>query len=422
MAGMCYGVNIAETEATTPVEPSSEAARRRRMEIHQFRFVPTDVAVAPSLQENGRKRHKVEKVVESKRQKLETSVTISLSPALVVSDEKKLAEIEKESETEVVDLSESGPQSVNIEPEVAFDFPKFGMTSVCGRRRDMEDAVAIHPSFCKENSESSSSLHFFGVYDGHGCSHVAMKCKDRMHEIVKNEVEKGEAPWKETMIQSFSLMDKEVVDYSSGSSASGSDCRCELQTPQCDAVGSTAVVAVVTPEKIIVSNCGDSRAVLCRNGVAIPLSVDHKPDRPDELNRIQEAGGRVIYWDGARVLGVLAMSRAIGDNYLKPYVISEPEVTITERTDEDECLILASDGLWDVVSNETACGVARMCLQSRRPPSPTCSPGSDITVTGAGESSDQACLDASILLTKLALARRSSDNVSVVVVDLRKDL
>lgn len=111
-----------------------------------------------------------------------------------------------------------------------------------------------------------------------------------------------------------------------------------------------------------------------------------------------------------------------GDNYLKPYVISEPEVTITERTDEDECLILASDGLWDVVSNETACGVARMCLQSRRPPSPAGSPGNDITVTGAGESSDKACSDASILLTKLALARRSTDNVSVVVVDLRRDL
>lgn len=105
-----------------------------------------------------------------------------------------------------------------------------------------------------------------------------MKCKDRMHEIVKTEIEKEETPWKEAMIQSFSLMDKEVVNFSTGgsSSASGSDCRCELQTPQCDAVGSTAVVAVVTPDKIVVSNCGDSRAVLCRNGVAVPLSVDHK--------------------------------------------------------------------------------------------------------------------------------------------------
>lgn len=423
MAGMCCGVHIAETEAPISVEPSSEASRRRRMEIRQFRFVPTDVAASvATVQENGRKRQRVEKVVvDSKRQKLETSVTISLSPAPAAA-----VVLLPEKETEGPDLlSESGTQLANIEAAeevVPSDLPKFGTTSVCGRRRDMEDAVAVHPSFCKENSEDSSNLHFFGVYDGHGCSHVAMKCKDRMHEIVKNEVEKGESPWKETMIQSFSQMDKEVEDHSSGLGASASDCRCELQTPQCDAVGSTAVVAVVAPDKIIVSNCGDSRAVLCRNGIAVPLSVDHKPDRPDELNRIQEAGGRVIYWDGARVLGVLAMSRAIGDNYLKPYVISEPEVTITERSDEDECLILASDGLWDVVSNETACGVARMCLQSRKPPSPASSPGNDITVTGAGESSDQACSDASILLTKLALARRSTDNVSVVVVDLRKDL
>ncbi|KAM3344970.1 protein phosphatase 2C 37 [Capsicum galapagoense] len=419
MAGMCCGVNIAETEAATPVETSLEAARRRRMEIHQFRFVPAPTDTSVAVQEHGRKRQRAEKGVtttEMKRQKLESTVTISLSTSpVVVSDEKEV----------VPDLSESGTTQLGyMENEVVSDdLPKFGMTSVCGRRRDMEDAVAIHPSFTKENSETSRNLHFYGVYDGHGCSHVAMKCKDRMHEIVKDEVEKGGIDWKEAMIQSFSLMDKEVVDFSSGSgssSVSASNCRCELQTPQCDAVGSTAVVAVVTPDKIIVSNCGDSRAVLCRNGVAIPLSVDHKPDRPDELNRIQEAGGRVIYWDGARVLGVLAMSRAIGDNYLKPYVISEPEVTITDRTAEDECLILASDGLWDVVSNETACGVARMCLQSSRPSSPASSPENDITVTSAGESSDVACSDASILLTKLALARRSTDNVSVVVVDLRK--
>lgn len=105
-----------------------------------------------------------------------------------------------------------------------------------------------------------------------------MKCKDRMHDIVKNEVESaGEATWKEMMTRSFTKMDKEVVEYSrGGGGAPTADCRCELQTPQCDAVGSTAVVAVVTPNEIIVSNCGDSRAVLCRNGVAIPLSTDHK--------------------------------------------------------------------------------------------------------------------------------------------------
>lgn len=108
---------------------------------------------------------------------------------------------------------------------------------------------------------------------------------------------------------------------------------------------------------------------------------------------------------------------------MKPFVIPEPEVTVTDRTVEDECLILASDGLWDVVSNEIACGVARMCLQAQKPPSPPQSPGSEANLDSvSGESSDKACSDASILLTKLALARNSTDNVSVVVVNLRRGL
>ncbi|XP_019151203.1 PREDICTED: protein phosphatase 2C 37-like [Ipomoea nil] len=387
MATKCGG----ETETSTPVEPSSEGARRRRMEIHQFRFVAADVTVAPPS-ENGRKRKRVE---------------VSPVYAEGESEEKKVVKKNKDS---------GSPESVVFGGVT--DEARFGITSVCGRRREMEDAVAIRPFFSRKPDGNSNDLHFFGVYDGHGCSHVAVKCRDRMHEIVKGELERGgESTWQETMSRSFSKMDQEVADLPTG--AARSSCRCELKSLHCDA-GSTAVVAVVTPENIVVSNCGDSRAVLCRNGVAVPLSVDHKPDRPDELKRIQDAGGYVINWDVPRVGGLLAMSRAIGDSYLKPYVTSEPEVTVTERTGDDECLILASDGLWDVVSNETACNVARMCLKNAKPPSPSRSPGSDVTVTATGDSSDDACSDASILLTKLALARHSTDNVSVVVVDLRR--
>ncbi|GFP86364.1 protein phosphatase 2c 37 [Phtheirospermum japonicum] len=413
MAGMCCGVNMGETETSSPVVPSSRSARRRRMEIHQFNFLPTDSAVAPPSEGGGvgRKRRRMDAVVPSVVPHRESANAAQ-----------KCQGVEKQKDiSNQLSGGEIAPPSGSL--GAASEFPKFGLTSVCGRRRDMEDAVAILPSFCGGDQKSPAGLHFFGVYDGHGCSHVAAKCRDRMHEIVKDEIHNGgSSSWQQTMSQSFSKMDKEAGECCRGAEngACATACRCELQTPQCDAVGSTAVVAVVTPDKIVVSNCGDSRAVLCRKGVAIPLSVDHKPDRPDELNRIQEAGGRVIYWDGPRVLGVLAMSRAIGDNYLKPYVISEPEVTVTERTAEDECLILASDGLWDVVSNETACGVARMCLKFRKPPSPPRSPGNEIKVTAAGESSDQACSDASILLTKLALARHTADNVSVVVVDLRR--
>lgn len=103
---------------------------------------------------------------------------------------------------------------------------------------------------------------------------------------------------------------------------------------------------------------------------------------------------------------------AAGDNYLKPFVISKPEVTVTERREGDECLILASDGLWDVVTNETACEIVRMVLRGSRPPE------GDSGRSG----STKACADAAMLLTKLALARQSADNVSVVVVDLRRKL
>lgn len=388
------------------------------MELRPFKFV-ADVAVPPTL----------------KRQKLDLFASTSLRDCnnaienfggSELNNQANLDQECKDDSNKTVDQESANTAPLKAEVEVVAEkpeCPKFGMTSVCGRRRDMEDAVSIHPSFCESNQQISPGIHFFGVFDGHGCSHVAMKCRDRFHEIVRDELQSSNGEtveWKGLMEVCFDKMDKEVKAWTEKrENAKKSNCRCELRTPQCDAVGSTAVIAIVTPDKIIVANCGDSRAVLCRNGATIPLSSDHKPDRPDELLRIEAAGGRVIYWDSPRVLGMLAMSRAIGDNYLKPYVISEPEVTITERTSSDECLILASDGLWDVITNETAGGVARMCLRAQRPPS---LPGSKEAITsGANEGSDKACSDATILLTKLALARHSTDNVSVVVVDLNRN-
>ena len=378
----------------------SRAARRRRMEIRRHRLVAERGA-----EEVSRKRRKL-------------------------------------------DEESSSTDEEEIEPA------KYGVTSVCGRRRDMEDAVSIRPEFLPGH-------HFFGVFDGHGCSHVATSCGERMHEIVVEEAGGARSSgsddadrWMGVMERSFARMDAEAV--SSRSRASGAPtCRCELQLPKCDHVGSTAVVAVVGPRHLVVANCGDSRAVIGRGGAAIPLSSDHKPDRPDELERIQAAGGRVIFWDGARVFGVLAMSRAIGDSYLKPFVIPDPEVRVLERKDgDDEFLILASDGLWDVVSNEVACHVVRSCVRSkakrrggRSSPTSNLSPRqSSGSGSGSGSSSgdeaqndgggcadarsesdeesgeevDEACAEAAILLTKLAIARQSSDNVSVVVVNLRR--
>ncbi|KAL0908103.1 hypothetical protein M5K25_022574 [Dendrobium thyrsiflorum] len=133
-----------------------------------------------------------------------------------------------------------------------------------------------------------------------------------------------------------------------------------------------------------------------------------QPNRPDELERVEAAGGRVINWDGYRILGVLSTSRSIGDYYLKPYVTAEPEITMTERNEKDEFLILASDGLWDVISSEVACRITRQCLSGQA------AKLFPHMVNG------QSATEAANLLAELAMSQGSRDNISIIVVQLSK--
>lgn len=85
---------------------------------------------------------------------------------------------------------------------------------------------------------------------------------------------------------------------------------CGFAQPGSDS-GCTAVVALLVGSQLYVANAGDSRCVLCRDGQAVELSFDHKPEDEPERERIQNAGGRVTC-DG-RVNGGLNLSRAIGE-------------------------------------------------------------------------------------------------------------
>ncbi|KAI7757870.1 hypothetical protein M8C21_026788 [Ambrosia artemisiifolia] len=316
--------------------------------------------------------------------------------------------------------------------------PLFGFHSVCGRRAEMEDAVVSVPTFTKipvkmlvgdrvingiNSNLNDLTAHFFGVYDGHGGCQVANYCRDRLHmaleeeiKVTKQELIKGttnetvQVQWEKTFINCFKKVDDEVGGKTSGI-IDGSNAISEPVAPE--TVGSTAVVALICASHVIVANCGDSRAVLYRGKEAIALSSDHKPNREDEYARIEAAGGKVIQWNGHRVFGVLAMSRSIGDGYLKPSIIPDPEVTFTPRARDDECLILASDGLWDVISNQEACEVAkkRILIWHKK------NGGSPIE-RGAG-GTDLAAQAAADYLTMLALQKGSKDNVSVIVVDLK---
>ncbi|XVF09731.1 hypothetical protein REPUB_Repub07fG0120600 [Reevesia pubescens] len=206
--------------------------------------------------------------------------------------------------------------------------PVFGTMSISGRSRDMEDAISVRTSLCQPNVNLKRPVHFFAVYDGHGGPHVAALCREKMHVFVEEELmrvnctgesecgrnsnsqgEGHEGSWRRVMKRSFERMD-EVATSTCACGSVGHQCGCH--PIEVALGGSTAVVAVLTPEHIVVANCGDSRAVLCRDGKAVPLSFDHKPDRSDELARIEAAGGRVVFVNGARVEGILAMSRAIG--------------------------------------------------------------------------------------------------------------
>ncbi|XP_076952562.1 putative protein phosphatase 2C 8 [Bidens hawaiensis] len=279
------------------------------------------------------------------------------------------------------------------------EFPQH--SCVIGRRREMEDAVSVELGFVNDNNDNNSrKFDFYGVYDGHGGSRVANGCRERLHKVLAAEMAVGSGrvagfDWETLMVESFEKMDEEVNELEFVGS-----------------VGSTATVVVVGEDVIVVANCGDSRAVLSRGGAAVPLSNDHKPDRPDELERIERSGGTVINWNGQRVMGVLATSRSIGDRHLNPYVIPKPEVTVNKREDGDEFMILASDGLWDVISNDLACHVVRKCIDGRIS---TCRRRSQQL-----NDNQYRMTNAATVLTELAMARGSKDNISVIVVNLKR--
>ncbi|XP_059456344.1 protein phosphatase 2C 16-like [Corylus avellana] len=317
--------------------------------------------------------------------------------------------------------------------------PLWGSVSICGKRPEMEDAIAAVPRFMKipikmligdrvidgmNQSLTHVTSHFFAVYDGHGGSQVANYCRERIHlalaeviGVTKDNLNNGrmeanqQLQWEKAFTSCFHKVDDEVGGNVGRSDNESNGDASEPVAPE--TVGSTAVVALICSSHIIVSNCGDSRAVLCRGKEAMALSIDHKPNREDEYARIEASGGKVIQWNGHRVLGVLAMSRSIGDRYLKPWIIPEPEVMFLPRARDDECLILASDGLWDVMSNEEACEVARRRILLWHKKNGVAS------LVERGTGIDPAAQAAADYLSMLALQKGSKDNISVIVVDLK---
>ncbi len=243
-----------------------------------------------------------------------------------------------------------------------------GASSLQGRRPTQED-----------RHHADDALGFYAVYDGHGGPRAAEYAAQHMH----NHMQASPA-WKArdasaAITDAFEATERDFLALAEREGLSD---------------GTTALVALVSlaESRLTVGHVGDSRGVISRGGTAVAITQDHKPELASERRRIESLGGFVSHVGCWRTMGILAMSRAIGDLFLKPYVSAEPEVRSIAIDEKDEFVVLASDGIFDVFDNEQ---VVRIAAVGRSPQ------------------------EAAELLTESAIVAGSLDNVTAVVVALK---
>ncbi|XP_041120213.1 integrin-linked kinase-associated serine/threonine phosphatase 2C isoform X2 [Polyodon spathula] len=223
-----------------------------------------------------------------------------------------------------------------------------------GEREDMQDAHVLLNDFSAEVSPlpaSVSRLSYFAVFDGHGGARASRFAAQNLHlnlarKFPKGDVSNMEKMVKKSLLDSFKQTDDDFLKHASSQKPAWKD-------------GSTATCVLVVDDVLFIANLGDSRAVLCRASgedskkmSTLALSKEHNPTQYEERIRIQRAGGTVR--DG-RVLGVLEVSRSLGDGqYKRCGVISTPHLRRCQLTPNDRFLLLACDGLFKVFSPEEA--------------------------------------------------------------------
>lgn len=252
---------------------------------------------------------------------------------------------------------------------------RWGVSCMQGWRPTMEDA---HIAECGGLSGPGAGdedvwrdVAAFAVLDGHGGSQVAdFVSQHFVEELVKADPENPSSSSEACLTSTFHKMDEMLRQPAA---------QAELRQLTKDdervrgdishRAGCTAVVALVTARDVVVAHAGDSRAVLCRDGEAVSITADHKPENKEERARIKQAGGCVLRSEYGtsvqhRVNGGLNVSRAIGDLEYKrgrtlrhdqQMVCSTPDVRRVARRADDEFLLLACDGIWDVLTNQEAC-------------------------------------------------------------------
>jgi len=220
--------------------------------------------------------------------------------------------------------------------------------SLQGKRESNEDQHSTILNLNKDNKEMNN-INFLGVYDGHGGKTVSKYLKENLPiyfiKKFKKNIYLKQDMFSKHVNNVYNLIQNNLKDN---------------HPRAVNYCGSTSCITIHCIDKenesfLWIINVGDSRAVLSNeNNIAIPLSKDHKPNSPEERVRIENLGGKIIY-DGAdwRIKN-LSLSRAFGDIECTPYVTHLPQIYCRKLSKGDKFLILACDGLWDVLSNQDA--------------------------------------------------------------------
>lgn len=281
---------------------------------------------------------------------------------------------------------------------------RFGVAADQGKREYMEDRSCIIEDFrplgTGDGPEIASTT-LCGVFDGHLSSKAANMAANNLHEHLSKEagylaaVKRGPALDQEAISlalrRSFQRCDHEIVAMSKAEDNWKG--------------GTTACIALTIDKDLFVAHVGDSGAFCIRDGAARRLTMDHKPTNPAESKRIADAGGTVnqtldrVY--SAEAGTMLAMSRALGDANFKEgdgssFVSNRPDVRHLLLTEQDSAIVIASDGMSDVMADQEAADCIKATVQ-----------------LDGSEGAAQRCAEA---LVKLALDKGTSDNVTALVV------
>jgi len=219
--------------------------------------------------------------------------------------------------------------------------------AVKGRRPTMEDRFSI----VDDKSSNEKRFMGFAVYDGHGGPYLANFAERYiLPSIIRSYLSTPEKD--KSSVNLTQLLSEEIVKNDEEAMEKGGLGQ--------DLSGSTALVGVLHKNKLYIANVGDSRAVATKIDTldeALQITMDHKPNHDRELERIKAAGGWVAFNGVWRVGGILAVSRALGDAYLKKFgwVTATPDVFVIDlKRLPLQYIIMASDGLWDVFSSQEA--------------------------------------------------------------------